>query len=165
MTNYPYKRKIIIIADDCEESVLQAKEIEEQFGDSLVCGYSNKNSYENSIIIFIEKKGISIKLSENNSENPVFIDFSSTKTQYRKQNSGTRKESIARAVGLKSGASPLIIDATAGLGSDSFILAALGAKIIMLERNQLIHLLLKDALMRANNNDNISAITKKYGTY
>ena len=44
---------------------------------------------------------------------------------------------------------PLAIDATAGLGEDSFLLAAAGFDVIMLERDETIAALLADALVRA----------------
>ena len=43
----------------------------------------------------------------------------------------------------------MIIDATAGLGRDSFLLASLGAKVIMIERSKKIHGLLAQGMKRA----------------
>jgi 16S rRNA (guanine1516-N2)-methyltransferase len=37
-------------------------------------------------------------------------------------------QSIAKAVGLKSGAMPTVVDATAGLGRDAFVLASSAAR-------------------------------------
>ena len=39
-----------------------------------------------------------------------------------------------------------IIDATAGLGYDSFILASLGAKVTLIERSQKMHELLQNGI-------------------
>jgi 16S rRNA (guanine1516-N2)-methyltransferase len=55
---------------------------------------------------------------------------------------------IAKAVGMKSGVCPLVFDATAGLGGDAFVLASLGAAVIMQERNPVVHALLSDGLAR-----------------
>lgn len=46
---------------------------------------------------------------------------------------------------------PLAIDATAGLGEDSFLLAAAGFDVVMFERDETIAALLADALTRAQN--------------
>lgn len=51
---------------------------------------------------------------------------------------------------------PLAIDATAGLGEDSFLLAAAGFDVIMLERDETIAALLADALTRAQNDPAIA---------
>ena len=44
---------------------------------------------------------------------------------------------------------PTVVDATAGLGRDAFLLASVGAKVVMLERSAEVHALLEDALGRA----------------
>lgn len=60
-----------------------------------------------------------------------------------------RGEAIARAVGLKGGQPLRVIDATAGLGRDAFVLASLGAEVHLIERSPVIFALLTDALTRA----------------
>lgn len=82
-------------------------------------------------------------------EKPFYIDFLSTKLFYRSQQAGLRKEYLARAMGAHPKDQPYIIDATAGLGRDSFILATLGFNVTMLEKSPIIHALLEDALQRA----------------
>lgn len=77
------------------------------------------------------------------------IDFLSKKLLYRRQQAGLRKELIAKAMGLKPKDNPIIVDATAGLGRDSFILASLGFNVILLERSAILHALLQDSLNRA----------------
>ena len=56
---------------------------------------------------------------------------------------------MARAVGLKHGATPQVIDATAGLGQDGFVLASLGCRVQLLERSPIIAALLQDGWQRA----------------
>ncbi len=58
-------------------------------------------------------------------------------------------ELLARAARIKGAQSPRAIDATAGLGEDSLILAASGFHVTMFERNPIIYELLADALERA----------------
>ena len=57
-----------------------------------------------------------------------------------------RGQNLAKAVGMKSNKNRNIIDATAGLGYDSFILASLGAKITLIERSQKMHSLLQNGI-------------------
>ena len=57
-----------------------------------------------------------------------------------------RGQNLAKAVGMKSNKNRNIIDATAGLGYDSFILASLGAKVTLIERSQKIHELLQNGI-------------------
>ncbi len=80
---------------------------------------------------------------------PFYIDFLSNKMLTRSDQAGFRSELIARAMGLKPRENPVIVDATAGLGRDSFVLATLGYQITMLERSPILNALLRDALIRA----------------
>lgn len=68
---------------------------------------------------------------------------------FRLRRGGGRGEAVARAVGLKKGATPSVLDATAGLGRDAFLLAWLGCEVLAIERHPDIHALLADALQRA----------------
>ena len=60
-----------------------------------------------------------------------------------------RGQNLAKAVGMKSNKNRTIIDATAGLGYDAFILASLGANVTLIERSEKIHGLLKDGISEA----------------
>ena len=57
-----------------------------------------------------------------------------------------RGQNLAKAVGMKSNKNRNIIDATAGLGYDSFILASIGAKVTLIERSQKMHELLQNGI-------------------
>ena len=74
------------------------------------------------------------------------IDFSSAKATYRRQHGG--KELLLKALG-KSKDPYQIIDATAGLGKDAFVLACAKHYVILMERSSIVAALLADALQRA----------------
>lgn len=79
---------------------------------------------------------------------PFKIDFLSKQFLYRIKHASFKSELIGKAMGIKPRHHPFIVDATAGLGRDSFILAVLGYRVVMLERSPIVYLLLKDALKR-----------------
>ncbi|TAM09601.1 MAG: rRNA methyltransferase [Nevskiaceae bacterium] len=62
-----------------------------------------------------------------------------------------RRQPLARALDLSNVGSrpPHIVDATAGLGRDAWVLAALGAHVTLLERTPAVAALLDNALQRA----------------
>ena len=60
-----------------------------------------------------------------------------------------RGHNLAKAVGMKSNKNRTIVDATAGLGYDSFILASLGANVTLIERSEKIHKLLQEGINEA----------------
>jgi 16S rRNA (guanine1516-N2)-methyltransferase len=80
---------------------------------------------------------------------PVFIDFVSGKLAHRRQFGGGKSQPLAKAIGLSGKKTPSVIDATAGMGRDSFVLACLGCQISMIERSPIIAALLEDGLQRA----------------
>ncbi|WP_139706071.1 class I SAM-dependent methyltransferase [Aeromonas hydrophila] len=79
----------------------------------------------------------------------VYVDFVEGAVAHRRKFGGGRGQSIAKAVGLKAGAMPQVVDATAGLGRDAFVLASLGCKVTMIERSPVVAALLQDGLARA----------------
>ena len=63
---------------------------------------------------------------------------------------GLSGELLVRTAKIKNAEAPLTaMDATAGLGEDSFFLAAAGFHVTLFERNPVIYALLRDALERA----------------
>lgn len=90
---------------------------------------------------------------------PFCIDFSSGKYDHRRKFGGGRGQPLAKAVGLKQGQNPSVIDATAGFARDAFVLASLGCEVTMLEQNPIMAALLADALARAAVDTTIAEIT------
>ena len=83
----------------------------------------------------------------------ISVDFTQGKAQHRRLHGGGKGQYIAKAIGLHKISNPDVLDLTAGMGGDSFVLATLGANMTMLERNPIVHALLKDALNRAKLKD------------
>jgi 16S rRNA (guanine1516-N2)-methyltransferase len=79
----------------------------------------------------------------------VFVDFASGAVAHRRKFGGGKGQSIAKAVGLKPGVQIEVIDATAGLGRDAFVLASLGCHVTLVERSPVAAALLEDGLERA----------------
>lgn len=80
---------------------------------------------------------------------PVFVDFVNGAADYRRLHGGGRGEMIAKAVGLRKGVAQIrVLDATAGLGGDAFVLASLGCQMTLLERHPVVYCLLEDGLRR-----------------
>ncbi|RLM23237.1 16S rRNA (guanine(1516)-N(2))-methyltransferase [Brenneria alni] len=78
----------------------------------------------------------------------IYVDFVSGTLAHRRRFGGGRGEAVAKAVGIKKDYRPDVVDATAGLGRDAFVLAALGCRVRMVERNPVVAALLDDGLQR-----------------
>jgi len=77
------------------------------------------------------------------------VDFAGGAVGYRFRRGGERGHPLVRAAGIKKDRIPSIVDATAGLGRDAFLLASAGATVTLFERSGEVHALLKDGLARA----------------
>jgi 16S rRNA (guanine1516-N2)-methyltransferase len=80
---------------------------------------------------------------------PILAEFTEGAVDHRRKFGGGKGQMIAKAVGIKAGVYPKILDATAGLGKDGFVLASLGSSVIMLERSPIVFCLLENGLNRA----------------
>jgi 16S rRNA (guanine1516-N2)-methyltransferase len=78
------------------------------------------------------------------------VDFVNGAVGHRLRFGGGRGQALAKAMGLRAGKIPKIVDATAGLGRDSFLLASLGAQVTMIERSKKMYTLLAQGMDRAS---------------
>ena len=78
---------------------------------------------------------------------PICADW--TTAEIRRRIAGGKRQLLGKAVGLARLAQPRVLDATAGLGRDAFVLASLGAQVTLVERNATVAALLADARLRA----------------
>lgn len=87
----------------------------------------------------------------------VRVDFVAGKSRHRRLFGGG--ELLSRAVQAKN--QPIVWDATGGLGRDAFVLASLGLKTIIFERNFIIYLLLSDGLYRGANDPDTAEVMQR----
>jgi 16S rRNA (guanine1516-N2)-methyltransferase len=83
--------------------------------------------------------------------NELICDFTGGAEGHRFRSGAGRGHSLPKAMGLKGDHTLTIVDATAGLGGDAFLLASLGSKVTLIERSVDMHKILQDGLKRAQN--------------
>ena len=99
---------------------------------------------ERGLILFLDHGGLALQYHGQ----MLRGDFTGMKK--RLQTGNLQREMLVRAVKIKNMEVPYVIDATAGMGEDSMILAAAGCRVRMYERDPVIAALLDDALRRAS---------------
>jgi 16S rRNA (guanine1516-N2)-methyltransferase len=99
-----------------------------------------------------------IELFDTKLNTSISIDFTKGTLAHRQQFGGGRGQAIAKAMGLKAGVTPTILDATAGLAGDAFVLATLGCPMTLVERSPVIFTLIEDAVERATLSDSFQPI-------
>ncbi|NWO09197.1 class I SAM-dependent methyltransferase [Chromohalobacter salexigens] len=92
---------------------------------------------------------------------PIRVDFAAGTVAHRRRFGGGRGQLIAKACGLAHGVTPSIVDATAGLGRDAFVLASLGAQVLLIERVAAIYALLEDGVRRARADEEAAEIVAR----
>ncbi|MFD2165699.1 class I SAM-dependent methyltransferase [Thalassotalea euphylliae] len=92
---------------------------------------------------------------------PIKVDFVEGASAHRRKFGGGRGQDIAKAVGLKHGFCPHVVDATAGLGRDAFVLASLGCQVTLIERNPVVAALLEDGLARGALSTEVADIVER----
>lgn len=92
---------------------------------------------------------------------PIRVDFVAGAAAHRRLYGGGAGQMIAKAVGLQPGVRPTVLDATAGLGGDAFVLAQLGCTMTLLERQPVVAALLADGLVRAAADPEVGAIAAR----
>jgi 16S rRNA (guanine1516-N2)-methyltransferase len=97
------------------------------------------------LYVFFDDGRLVVGLSPVNREHPVAVDFVQA---LRNRHPG--KELLIKAVGgSRNHAS--VVDATAGLGRDSLVMASHGCSVTLCERMPVVAALLEDGLLRARN--------------
>ncbi|MDH1055090.1 class I SAM-dependent methyltransferase [Aquipseudomonas alcaligenes] len=89
---------------------------------------------------------------------PIRVDFVEGAVAHRRLYGGGSGQMIAKAVGVQPGVRPRVLDATAGLGRDAFVLASLGCAVTLSERQPIIAALLEDGLARAQRDAEVAPI-------
>lgn len=92
---------------------------------------------------------------------PLRVDFIEGALAHRRQFGGGSGQMIAKAIGIQPGVRPSVLDATAGLGRDAFVLACLGCQVQMIERNPIVAALLSDGLRRARLGSEVVGIVQR----
>ncbi len=116
-------------------------------------------SYE--YILLVTEERLELRAFSPDFKTKIFAEFLKGPLGYRRLRGGGSNQMIARAVGLKKHPGLTVLDATAGLGQDAFILACLGCKVTLIERSPIIAALLLDGLERASQNPEVGAIVRE----
>ena len=100
--------------------------------------------------------GLELRSLREPGAGPVRVDFSADAIQ-RRARDALRRQNLVRAVGT----GVEVLDATAGLGRDAFLLANAGNRIQLLERSPVVHALLADGLRRAAADQELAPIIER----
>jgi 16S rRNA (guanine1516-N2)-methyltransferase len=147
-------REKVAVSHTAPELADKARELAAQLGLPLY----NPEDPPPALLLTLTPARLELRQTTKGAEGPLFVDFIGGPIEYRRRQTTSRKEAIARAVGLKGGVTPVVLDLTAGLGRDSFILASLGCTVRMVERSPVVAALLADGIQRAKEDQALAGI-------
>ncbi|MCR4651304.1 MAG: class I SAM-dependent methyltransferase [Lachnospiraceae bacterium] len=113
-------------------------------------GVALRSVADTRLRLILNSEGLSL------SDGELFMrgDYSSMKKRLTLNN--LRTEMLVRATTIRNAVTPpLIMDATAGMGEDSLLLAAAGYEVILCEYNPVIAALLDDTLIRMRQDEDL----------
>ena len=118
----------------------EIKRLEEALG--LVCSYEEPG--EDMLILYRDSRGLSLR------QGKLAMQGDFTEKISRLKAGAVGSEMLVKAARLKGfEGEPYLLDATAGMGEDSLLLAAAGFRVHLYEYDPVIALLLEDTLRRA----------------
>jgi len=95
------------------------------------------------------RDGLSLKCLAGSGREVLFLDYCRGRLGHRLHARPDRRGSLARALGLgRSTQCPWVLDATGGLARDALLMARLGCRVTVCERNPVVGVLIEDALSR-----------------
>ena len=118
-------------------------------------------------LLQLHQQTLSLCFTGLRAPNPITVDFTSGASAYRRHYGGGKGQLIAKAVGIKGRFRPHVVDLTAGLGQDGFVLATLGCQVDLIERISFIFQLLNNGLHRARSvgDDGVKEIANRMQAY
>ena len=108
-----------------------------------------------------EANKLSLLALIDNDEISICVDFISAEISHRLKQGHGKNQALAKAIGLNKRSNLKVVDATAGLGRDAFILASLGCEVLMIERAIPVAELLLDGMRRGKENIEIEPIVER----
>lgn len=114
----------------------------------LAARWGLEHDEDNLMALVLTPEHLELRKRDEPKLGGIFVDFVGGAMAHRRKFGGGRGEAVAKAVGIKGDYLPDVVDATAGLGRDAFVLASVGCRVRMLERNPVVAALLDDGLAR-----------------
>lgn len=128
----------------------QAAALAHQLQQPLLLNAEPQVLTQSEFILLLNEQGIALQQTGRKAPGPIRAEFVEGAVDHRRKFGGGKGQLIAKAVGVKTGVYPRVLDVTAGLGKDGFVLATLGCSVQLLERSPVVFALLHDGLQRAH---------------
>lgn len=117
----------------------------------LPAGVDTRRCDRFPVVLEVAGERLALRRTGRHAPGPVTVDFGSGAMRHRRQSG--HNELLGRAVGVGKKSPLHVLDATAGLGRDSFVLADLGCEVLLCEREPVMAAMLEWGLRAAESCD------------
>ncbi len=108
-------------------------------------GLDNRRHQHDGLVLVCDGRGVHLELRDGSKRTKLAVDFADLR--HRAKINQARSEMLVRACGVPNdGSAWRVVDATAGLARDGYLLAVCGATVTLVERQPVLALLIDDAL-------------------
>ena len=95
--------------------------------------------------LFFDELGLALQSTAKQAPGSLRVDFEGLT---KRVSDSIFQQNLVKAIGARKGKRPTVVDATAGLGTDSFLFAAIGCDVLSIEKNPIVFALLQDGVLR-----------------
>ena len=147
---------IVVSADSDDQAIQRAAR---QLADKLELSFQERpRAQQQAMTLALREDRLELRDSETKPGRGVSADFSALNPhEARRRGVSSHNQPLARAIGKDA---TIVLDATAGLGHDSALLACLGYRVVAVERSPIMAALLRDGLRRALE---VDAVRDRFG--
>lgn len=112
----------------------------------MTCGTSANSA---NLRLVVSERRVELRDAQNgHGRKGISVDFVHGPTGFRRRSAQSSRQPLAAAVGIGRG-TRTVLDATAGMGRDAFLMACWGREVVAVERCPILGALLHDGIVRA----------------
>ncbi|MBU2709724.1 class I SAM-dependent methyltransferase [Zooshikella harenae] len=153
-------KNTVVVLPATPEGLPYAKELADELNLPLKL-HNDEVDLNSALALVVDEDKVSLEALYEKKMGQVYVDFVHGPLAFRRLHGGGKGQAIAKAIGIKKQFKPSVLDVTAGLGRDAFVLAALGCELTLLERSSVVYSLLRDGLRRALKCHEIQSIIER----
>jgi len=110
------------------------------------------------LLLTVTEKQLELRLNQRNAPGPVYVDFMEGPLGYVRRLNPFGQ--LIKAI-CSNKSTPRVLDTTAGLAHDAFILVHKGCNVLAVERSPVLMELIKDGIERTKSNKNLHCMLNK----
>lgn len=139
-------RPVAVLAQQQDDVVL-AQRLGERLALPVLDPAAAADPGDHTVVLVVDGSKLQLVQTGPGAPGPVEVDFGNGGMRHRRR--GGANELLGRAVGIGKKPALRVLDATAGLGRDAFVLADLGCDMLLAEREPVVAALLRAGLDNA----------------